>query len=111
MLQELMHQAITDLVELNESAESKLTDVKIKGMNDIDIGFLLQESNQKLIESRTLVHTFDTSKVKEKTGEGKETVLKALNLADEELDEYFSRRKGFAIATDCFHIICSCTIS
>ena len=98
----LMHQAITDLVDLNESANSKLTDVKIKGMNDIDIGFLLQESNQKLIESRTLVHTFDTSKVKEKTGEGKVKVLKALNMAEEELDEYFSRRKGFAIATIVF---------
>ena len=71
-------------------------------MNDIDIGFLLQESNQKLIESRTLVHTFDTSKVKGKTDEGKVTVLKALNQADEELDEYFSRRKGFAIATVVF---------
>jgi len=98
----LIHEAIVDLVELNDSANSKLTEVKIKGMNDIDIGFMLQESNQKLIEARTLVHTFDTSFVKEKISEGKVTILKALYLADEELAEYSSRRMGFAIATVVF---------
>ncbi len=97
-----IHRAIIELVNLNDSAKSKLTDVKIKGMNDVDIGFLLQESHQKLIEARTLVHTFDTSKVNEKTNEGKERVLKAINLADKELNEYSTRRKGYAIATIVF---------
>src|SRR3990172_6231757 len=40
---------ISELVSLYDSAGTKATDVQIKGMNDIDIGFLLQEGRQKLI--------------------------------------------------------------
>jgi predicted CXXCH cytochrome family protein len=90
---------ISKLVNQYDSANTKYMNVKIKGMNDIDIGFLLQEGRQKLIESRTLVHTFDLNKVKEKTDEGDKIVKEAVILADKELDEYYTRRRGFAIAT------------
>jgi len=93
---------ISELVSLYDSAGMKATDVQIKGMNDIDIGFLLQEGRQKLIESRTLVHTFDLEKVEAKTDEGEVVVKEAIILAEKELDEYYSRRKGFAIATVVF---------
>jgi predicted CXXCH cytochrome family protein len=93
---------ISELVSLYDSAGTKATDVQIKGMNDIDIGFLLQEGRQKLIESRTLVHTFDLERVKSKTKDGKKLVEEAINLADKELDEYYTRRKGFAFATVIF---------
>ena len=95
---------ISELVSLYDSAGTKSIDVQIKGMNDVDIGFLLQEGRQKLIESRTLVHTFDLEKVKEKSNEGIQVIKEAINLADEELDEYHSRRIGFAIATVVFII-------
>jgi predicted CXXCH cytochrome family protein len=90
---------ISKLVSLYDSASTKLMNVKIKGMNDIDIGFLLQEGRQKLIESRTLIHTFELEKVKEKTDEGDKIVKEAIILADKELDEYYTRRRGFAIVT------------
>jgi predicted CXXCH cytochrome family protein len=90
---------ISDLVSLYDSAATKLMNVKIKGMNDIDIGFLLQEGRQKLIESRTLIHTFDLEKVKEKTDDGDKIVKEAIILANKELDEYYTRRRGFAIVT------------
>jgi predicted CXXCH cytochrome family protein len=93
---------ISELVSLYDSAGTKATDVQIKGMDDIDIRFLLQEGRQKLIESRTLVHTFDLNKVVKKTEEGEKVVKQAIDLADQELDEYFSRRRGFAIATVVF---------
>ena len=95
---------ISELVSLYDSAGTKATDVQIKGMNDIDIGFLLQEGRQKLIESRTLVHTFDVNKVVKKTEEGEKLVKQAIDLADKELDEYYTRRRGFAIATVVFII-------
>jgi predicted CXXCH cytochrome family protein len=95
---------LSELVALHDSAGSLLRDVSIKGMNDIDIGFLLQEGRQKLIESRTLVHTFDLEKVIEKSKEGNKVIKEAINLAEEELDEYHSRRIGFAIATGVFVI-------
>ena len=90
---------ILELVSLYDSASTKATDVQIKGMNDIDIGFLLQEGRQNLIESRTLVHTFDLEQVKEKTEKGKKVVNEAIDLADKEFDKYYTRRRGFAIAT------------
>ena len=90
---------ILELVGLYDSASTKVTDVQIKGMNDIDIGFLLQEGRQNLIESRTLIHTFDPEKVKEKTEDGKKVVNEAIGLADKEFDKYYTRRRGFAIAT------------
>jgi hypothetical protein len=68
-------------------------------MNDIDIGFLLQEGRQNLIESRTLIHTFDLEKVKAKTEKGKKVVNEAIDLAEKEFDKYYTRRRGFAIAT------------
>lgn len=90
---------LSDLVTLYDSATAKEQDVIIKGMNDIDIGFLLQEGRQNLIEARTLVHTFDLEKVKEKTDKGETVVKEAIALADKEFDKYYSRRMGFAIAT------------
>jgi predicted CXXCH cytochrome family protein len=90
---------ISGLVMLYDSATAKSKDVTVKGMNDIDIGFLLQEGRQNLIESRTLVHTFDVEKVKEKTEKGKKVINEAIGLADMEFDKYYTRRRGFAIAT------------
>jgi predicted CXXCH cytochrome family protein len=90
---------ISDLVTLYDSASTKSKDVIVKGMNDIDIGFLLQEGRQNLIESRTLIHTFDVEKVKEKTDKGKKVINEAIGLADKEFDKYYTRRRGFAIAT------------
>ena len=90
---------ILGLVSLYDSASTKATDVQIKGMNDIDIGFLLQEGRQNLIESRTLIHTFDLERVKEKTEKGKKVVNEAIDLAEKEFDKYYTRRRGFAIAT------------
>ena len=90
---------ILELVSLYDSASTKATDVQIKGMNDIDIGFLLQEGRQNLIESRTLIHTFDLEKVKAKTEKGKKVVNEAIDLAEKEFDKYYTRRRGFAIAT------------
>lgn len=97
-----IHNSIHELVSAFDSANVKLLNVKIKGMNDIDIGFLLQEGKQKLIESRTLVHTFDTNKVKAKTDEGEKIIHNAITLADNEIEEFYSRRNGFAIATVVF---------
>ncbi len=90
---------ISDLVTLYDSASAKSKEVIVKGMNDIDIGFLLQEGRQNLIESRTLIHTFDVEKVKEKTDKGKKVINEAIGLADMEFDKYYTRRRGFAIAT------------
>ncbi len=90
---------LTDLDSLYNIANSKLAEVARKGMNDIDIGFLLKDAHQRLIEARTLVHTFDADTVKAKTAEGKKLVEEAIALADKEVDKYYKRRYGFLVAT------------
>ncbi len=86
-------------------AEKKLLEVRDKGMNDVEIGFLLQDANQDLIQSRTLVHTFDTTQVGAKIKDGFNITNKAIKLADAQIDEYYTRRNGFAAATAIFLII------
>ncbi|MFA3783967.1 cytochrome c3 family protein [Melioribacteraceae bacterium 4301-Me] len=86
-------------------AEKKLIEVRDKGMNDIEIGYLLQDAKQNLIESRTLVHTFDTVKVGSTIIKGIDITTKAISLADAQIDEYYTRRNGFAFATAVFLIL------
>ncbi len=90
---------ISGFVTLYDSAETKLKDVQKKGMDDVDIIFLLQEANQTLIHTRTLVHTFDPSQVKEKTKEGEEKSTGVITLANKEIRDYYVRRRGFGVAT------------
>jgi hypothetical protein len=99
---EAMYSNIYNLHTLYDSAKTMAVDVKVKGMNDIDIEFKLKDANQSLIQARTLVHTFDDTKVKEKTDEGAAAAKEALKLADSEIDEYFTRRYGYGIATLIF---------
>jgi len=87
------------MVTLYDSAMVMSEEVLRIGMNDEEIGFLLQDANQRLIKSRTLVHTFDPAEVGQKTEEGIGLVTEALLLAEEELSDYQVRRRGFGIAT------------
>lgn len=94
-----IHNSITELKSILDTAKIKLVEVKRKGMNDEDIEFILKEVNQNLIQARTIVHTFDTSKVNEKTRVGKKAGLEAIAKAEAEIDDYFTRRNGFLAAT------------
>lgn len=96
---------LTKLRSQLNKANIKLEEVKQKGMNDVDINFILKDAKQALIQSRTLTHTFDSIKVGEKTKEGYKNASEAILLAQNEIDEYYTRRNGFAAATLIFLII------
>ena len=96
---------ISELNAIYDSARTKLVEVQRKGMNDIEIGFQLQDAKQALIQSRTLVHTFDSNKVDEKSGEGAKVAKEALLLANSEINEYYTRRIGFGAATLAFVLL------
>jgi len=97
-----LYSSLTSLKNKFDAANQKYLEVKQKGMNDVEIGFQLQDAKQALIQSRTLIHTFDTTKVGLKAKEGVDIANKASLLAQEEIDEYYTRRNGFAIATLAF---------
>jgi hypothetical protein len=96
---QMIHTHLTTLSTLYDVAVEKQEEVQHKGMDDVEIGFLLQEAHQSLIQARTLVHTFDPEKVGPKTDEGVEKVEAALALADDAVKEYYFRRRGFGLAT------------
>ncbi|TSA30797.1 MAG: hypothetical protein D4R68_00020 [Ignavibacteriales bacterium] len=97
-----IYSSLTDLKNKYDAANAKYLEVRQKGMNDVEIGFQLQDAKQALIQSRTLIHTFDSAKVSDKTKEGIEFSNKASLLAQKEIDDYSTRRNGFAIATLAF---------
>ncbi|MEJ2052061.1 MAG: cytochrome c3 family protein [Calditrichota bacterium] len=90
---------ISSFVTLYDSAQSKLKDVQKKGMDDVDIMYLLKDAHQTLIHTRTLVHTFDPAQVREKTSEGEKKSDEAITLANKEIKDYYIRRRGFGMAT------------
>jgi predicted CXXCH cytochrome family protein len=90
---------ITGLSTIYMTALENQKDVQHKGMDDVEIEFLLQEAHQSLVQARTLVHTFDPGEIEPKTGEGTKKVEEALSLAEESIKEFYFRRRGFGLAT------------
>lgn len=99
-----IYSSLKKLQDNYNAANAKYLEVRQKGMNDIEIGFQLQDAKQALILSRTLIHTFDSTKVGAKTKEGIDFSNKASFLAQKEIDEYYTRRNGFAVATLVFFV-------
>jgi predicted CXXCH cytochrome family protein len=53
---------ITGLSTIYMTALENQKDVQHKGMDDVEIEFLLQEAHQSLVQARTLVHTFESGR-------------------------------------------------
>jgi hypothetical protein len=94
-----MYHHISRLVALNDSAISLKAEVARVGMDDIDIEYLLIDAHQSLIQSKTLVHSFDASIVAEETEKGSNNALAAIALGYQRLEEHSDRQMGFAIAS------------
>ena len=94
-----IHDHLMQLTTVYHEAEMKRSEVDRKGMDDVEISFLLQDAHQGLIQSRTLVHTFDPDRVGEKTNEGVLKAKQALELSASEVKAYRFRRQGFGLAT------------
>jgi len=90
---------LAELTTVYDAAVVKQEEVQHKGMDDVEIEFLLQEAHQSLIQARTLVHTFDVEKVGLKTEEGVKKADEAMVLALESIKDHFIRRRGLGFAT------------
>jgi len=91
--------SVKELVNTLDQAHHQLKEVQKRGMDDVDVSFLLQEANQTLIHTRNLVHTFNPVKINEKSNEGITKTREAITLADNEIKDYNYRRRGFGMAT------------
>jgi predicted CXXCH cytochrome family protein len=102
---EAMYTQITQADSLYQAAMVQMKDIQIKGMNDVEIQYVLKDSRQNLIQLRTMVHTFDPVQIAEKAAEGKELSAKAISLASMEISEFNQRRLGFGISTLAFVLL------
>jgi len=100
-----IYDQVTGFAKLYAQAEQQLQEIRTKGMNDVEIGFMLQESRQHLIQLRTLVHTFDVGKISSKSAEGQKLLAGAIDMEKFEIKEFYWRRFGFGISTLAFVIL------
>jgi hypothetical protein len=94
-----IHELLAELVDAHDEAEAQRAKVARRGMEDEEIGFLIQEAHQDLVQSRTLVHTFDPDRIAEKTKQGVAKASDAMTLGIEQIKEFHHRRRGLGLAT------------
>lgn len=91
--------AIVNLVTAHDRAESLLIVATDKGMMTTDEEFRLNEVRQSLIQTRTLVHSFNADSVLPKAEEGLKKAEEVETNSASLIDEYYFRRKGLGLAT------------
>jgi len=80
-------------------AEKLLKEAAQKGMDVSDASFSLKDVRQKLIETRTTIHSFDQEKFDEVIKQGFEITKEAKTTGTQAIDNYYFRRKGLALST------------
>jgi hypothetical protein len=70
-----------------------------KGMDILDAEYKRREVRQALIEARTMVHSFDPKRVKEKVEVGIKAADVALSIGRKAIKNYYFRRKWWGIST------------
>lgn len=101
----ILYDRISEVDSSFQQAQIALRNIQIKGMNDINISYLLRESNQNLIQVRTMVHSFDPELITEKAMEGLMLSQLAMEEAAKEIEEFNQRRIGFGISTLAFVLL------
>ena len=87
------------LVSAHDDAARELDDARQRGMMTADEEFRLKEVAQYLIQTRTLVHAFDSMIVAEEADKGIALAATVKANASGLIEEYYFRRKGLGLAT------------
>ncbi len=91
--------AIATLVSAHQSASVALAEATELGMMTTDEEFRLKEVNQSLVETRTMIHSFDADEVTPKAAEGLEKAKLVEANSLKLVEAYYFRRKGLGVAT------------
>ncbi len=91
------------LADSMDRAESRaiglVEDAEQKGMEISDAKFKLRDARQAILQSRTMVHSFDEERFREVITAGIAVTAVASSEANEAIDEYYFRRWGLVFAT------------
>jgi hypothetical protein len=94
-----MRVLMDSLSNADRSATTILNQAEQKGMEVSEAVFKLRGARQALIESRTVVHSFDFEKFKTVVDKGLAIASNAQEEGDHAIHEYYVRRIGLGIAT------------
>ncbi len=94
-----IYQELKESTTLYDSAKVQLNVIRRIGMDDVDLGYLIQKAEQSIIKARTLVHTFDPEKVAKETNLSIKNSKEALKLAEQQIQDSINRRRGLGMAT------------
>lgn len=94
-----MYASIDSLKTVYDSAAVMIHRAEKKDMDVSDLEYSLREVRQKLIRTRTMLHSFDVERVDKIEQEGLEAGTNIIQSAKELIDEYYYRRKGLGIFT------------
>jgi hypothetical protein len=94
-----MRVLMDSLSNADSSAATVLNQAEQKGMEVSEATFRLRDARQALIESRTVVHSFDFQKFKTVADKGLSIASNAREEGDRAIHEYYVRRIGLGIAT------------
>ena len=94
-----IHDAIAQLQDAYDSAQTVIDVADQKGMLVTDERFTLKEANQALIQAGTMLHTFNADSVTAVTTPGLDKAKEAYKAGESKIDDYYFRRKGLGIAT------------
>lgn len=90
---------VDTLKRMDDSAKKVIADAENKGMEVSDARFALNDVRQALIESRTMVHSFDLMKFKLPASRGLELAAGSVKTGEDAIKNYYFRRTGLGILT------------
>jgi hypothetical protein len=99
MVAKEMRSLMDSLSEADSSAGTVLYEAEQKGMEVSEATFKLRDARQALMESRTVVHSFDFQKFKTVVDKGLSIATASREKGDRAIHEYYVRRIGLGIAT------------
>jgi len=93
-----MYEQIDTLKEKINHADSLITKAERAGMQVSEAQFNLNDADDALIKSRTIVHSLSVNQIKETTGKGIKLANDAIEAGKQAMSELQFRRKGLAIS-------------
>jgi hypothetical protein len=90
---------LDSLVHLEDTATEVINEAESKGMLVEDERFALKDVHSSLITSRTLVHTFDLTKIQPELDKGIKLAVATEGRGLQIIGDYYFRRKGLVVAS------------
>ena len=100
-----MRESTDSLLMTASRAASLIDEAEQKGMEVSEAKYKLRDSHQAVLQSRTMVHSFDEARFREVTGKGLTVAASVAESGQQAIDEYFFRRWGLGVSTFIISIV------